>query len=106
MSVAPKKKRLYGDTVMLRGTGTGRIIIIFLKIQRQQHKPERILILRLNIDDYNYKIRLSGSYSPPGSPIKMLLCLVCTLSVFVIFLVSGLHPPYRPESRRQQKVQL
>ena len=83
MSVAPKKKRLYG---VLRGTGR----IIFLKIQRQQHKPERILILRLNIDDYNYKIRLSGSYSPPGSPIKMLLCLVCTLSVFVIFLVSGL----------------
>ena len=79
MSVAPKKKRLYG------ATRDGN-----LKIQRQQHKPERILMLRLNIDDYNYKIRLSGSYSPPGSPIKMLLCLVCTLSVFVIFLVSGL----------------
>ena len=96
MSVAPKKKRLYGAT---RG-----------RIQRQQHKPERILMLRLNIDDYNYKIRLSGSYSPPGSPIKMLLCLVCTLSVFVIFLVSGfwftsVYFLYYQTSR-QQKVEV
>ena len=37
------------------------------------HKPERILMLRLNIDDYNYKIRLSGFYSPPGSLINVAL---------------------------------